>query len=86
MHRRATPLEWKESLMETPLLRRAVRTPGGIVTSPFKAAQFNSMSKYNLRLGRSAGLEKPFRFYTLCRGAGYAINSMFLYVCKLFTS
>jgi hypothetical protein len=76
-HRNGMPIEWKSSMMETPLLRRAVRTPQGLITSPTKAAQFNATRKYNLRLGKSAGLEKPFRFYTLRRGAGEAINSTY---------
>jgi hypothetical protein len=44
--------------------------------SQIKAAQYNTLSKYNIRLGKSAGLESPFRWYTLRRGAGNAINSM----------
>lgn len=74
-HRMGIPIEFKTTLTDTPLLRRAVRTPTGWITSATKAAQFNTRNKYNLRLGKSAGLEKPFRFYTLRRGAGHAINS-----------
>lgn len=62
-------------MAEVLLLRRAARTSVGIITSPTKTAQFNAMAKYNLRLGKSAGLEKLFRFYTLRRGAGQAFNS-----------
>ena len=56
-------------MAEKPLLRRSVRTAGGVTTSPTKAAQFTTMNKYNIRLGRSAGLEQPFRFYTLRPGS-----------------
>lgn len=74
-HRKGIPIEFKHTTADVPLLRRAIRTSSGVITSSIKAAQFATMSKYNLRLGKSAGLEKPFRFYTLRRGAGHAINS-----------
>ena len=74
-HRCGTPLEWKPSMADIPLLRRAMRTSAGITTSSTKAAQFNVMNQYNIRLGKSAGLEQPFRFYALRRGAAHALNS-----------
>ena len=68
-------------MAEKTLLRRCVLWRTNIKRHrdvSHKAAQFTTMSKYNIRLGRLVGLEKPFRFYTLRRGAGHAINSEFL--------
>jgi hypothetical protein len=36
-HRCGTPLEWKPSMANIPLLRRAMRTSAGIIISPTKA-------------------------------------------------
>jgi hypothetical protein len=47
-------------MADIPLLRRAIRTPAGITTSPTKAAQFSVMNKYNIRLDiREVGRRDP---------------------------
>jgi hypothetical protein len=72
--RKALPLEWKPSMAHKPLFRGPARTTNGISTSDTRAATFNAMNKYTVRLGISAGLKERFTLYALRRGAGEAIN------------
>lgn len=76
--RAGIPLEWDPSWLETPLLRRAVNVNGVITTSRTRPAQYAVMNAWNLRLGRSYGLENKFHFYCLRWGAGAAFNSRYL--------
>ena len=69
------PLSWKPSMLEVPLLRRAVHTEDGIITSPTEALQYRGIARQTLRLGQSAGFREPFHLYNLRRGAGNAVNS-----------
>lgn len=75
--RAGIPLEWDPTWHETPLFRRAVNINGFVTTSKTKPAQYATMNTWNLRLGRSYGLEHKFYFYFLRRGAGAAFNSSF---------
>jgi hypothetical protein len=76
-HLYSVPLEIKPSMRNIPILRRAVRTTEGLVTSPSLALQYRQISSQNIKLGMDAGFENEFYFYTLRRGAGEALNSMF---------
>jgi hypothetical protein len=73
-HLYSVPLEIKPSMKEIPILRRAVRTTEGLVTSPTLALQYRQISSQNIKLGMDAGFENEFYFYTLRRGAGEALN------------
>ena len=66
----SVPIEWAEDWKEIPLLRRTVRdSTGKIYTSPTLTSQFNQMSTWNRRLGRSFGMKESFEFKMLRRGA-----------------
>jgi hypothetical protein len=62
-------------MRDIPVLRRAVKTPKGWVTSPTEALQYQQISSQNIKLGMDAGFENEFYFYSLRRGAGEALNS-----------
>lgn len=76
--RKGIPLEWDAAWHETPLMRRAVNVNGVITTSRTKPAQYATYNTWNLRLGRSYGLQHKFYFYCLRRGSGAAFNSQYL--------
>jgi hypothetical protein len=66
----SVPIEWAEEWKKVPLLRRSVRdTTGKVYTSPILASQYNQMSTWNRRLGRSFGMKETFEFKMLRRGA-----------------
>ncbi|KAI9763720.1 MAG: hypothetical protein M1839_006318 [Geoglossum umbratile] len=75
-HLQSLPLQWKESMLEIPVFRRAVSEGGQVITSPTKALQYATIANQNLRLGKSTGFKDPFRFYCLRRGAANAINKI----------
>ena len=59
---------------KVPLLRRSVRdSTGKVFTSPTHASQFNQMSSWNRRLGRSFGMKETFEFKVLRRAAAAAL-------------
>jgi Protein of unknown function (DUF3435) len=65
---------WDEKWKNVPILRRSVRdSTGKVYTSPTLASQFNQMSAWNRRLGRSFGMKEPFEFKMLRRGAAAAL-------------
>jgi hypothetical protein len=67
-------IEWAEKWKKVPLLRRSVRDLiGKVYTSPELASQFNQMSTWNRRLGRSFGMKEIFEFKMLRRGAAAAL-------------
>ena len=66
----SVPIEWAKNWKNVPLLRRSVRdSTGKIYTSPKLASQFNQMSMWNRRLGRSFGMKENFEYKMLRRGA-----------------
>ena len=70
----SVPIEWDEKWKNVPILRRSVRdSTGKVYTSPTLASQFNQMSAWNRRLGRSFGMKEPFEFKMLRRGAAAAL-------------
>ena len=54
----SVPIEWAEEWKTVPLLRRD--STGKVYTSPKLASQFNQMSAWNRRLGRSFGMKEIF--------------------------
>ena len=67
--RESLQLRWKDSMLETPIFRRAVRTPSGIRTSINKALTYDSFYTYLKRLGRSTGFPQILTSYKqLCEG------------------
>lgn len=71
----SVPIEWRPEWEPVPLLRRTFRTSSeGARTSPTLAAQFSQMAKWNIRLGKSFGMQEDFQYRMLRRGAGNAIN------------
>ena len=74
----SVPIEWAEEWKTVPLLRRSVRdSTGKVYTSPKLASQFNQMSGWNRRLGRSFGMKEIFEFKMLRRGAAAALPGKF---------
>jgi Protein of unknown function (DUF3435) len=70
----SVPIEWAEKWKKVPLLRRSVRdSTGKVFTSPMLASQFNQMSNWNRRLGRSFGMKETFEFKMLRRAAAAAL-------------
>jgi hypothetical protein len=70
----SVPIEWAEKWKKVPLLRRSVRdSTGKVFTSPTLASQFNQMSNWNRRLGRSFGMKETFEFKMLRRAAAAAL-------------
>ena len=70
----SVPIEWGEKWKNVPLLRRSVRdSTGKVYTSPTLASQFNQMSAWNRRLGRSFGIKETLGFKMLRRGAVAAL-------------
>ena len=66
-------------MKDIPILRRAVSTTEGLVTSPTLALQYRQITSQNIKLDMDAGFENEFHFYTQWRGAGEALNSMLLF-------
>jgi hypothetical protein len=70
----SVPIEWAEKWKKVHLLRRSVRDSiGKVYTSPILASQFNQMSNWNRRLGRSFGMKETFEFKMLRRAAAAAL-------------
>jgi hypothetical protein len=70
----SVPIEWAEKWKKVPLLRRSVRdSTGKVYTSLILASQFNQMSNWNRRLGRSFGMKETFEFKMLRRAAAAAL-------------
>ena len=70
----SVPVEWAEKWKKVPLLRRSVRdSTGKVFTSPTLASQFNQMSNWNHRLGRSFGMKETFDFKMHRRAAAAAL-------------
>jgi hypothetical protein len=68
-------IEWAEEWKNVPILRRSVRDlTGKVYTSPKLGSQFNQMSTWNRRLGRSFGMKENFEFKMLRHGAAAALR------------
>jgi hypothetical protein len=78
----SVPIEWAENWKTIPLLRRSVRdSTGKVFTSPTLASQFNQMSNWNRRLGRSFGMKEVFEFKMLRRAAAAVLPGESARVC-----
>ena len=73
-HLQSIKLDWKSSMLEVPLFRRAVWKGGSVHISPYKSVQYTTIHHQNLRLGKSAGFSEPLGLYNYRRGAGEAID------------
>ena len=72
----SVPIEWAEKWKKVPSLRRSVcDLTGKVYTSPKLASQYNQMSAWNRRLGRSFGMKETFELRMLRRGAVAALPS-----------
>jgi hypothetical protein len=73
-HLKALPIEWKEEVLEKPILRRTVESPCGKATSDTQALTYHQAQSHVRKLGKSAGCKDVFTLYAARRGAGEGID------------
>ena len=67
-------LRWKESMLQTPIFRQAIRVGGKFETSPIKPLLYATLNHYTNRLGEATGFEEPLTLYCIRRAVGNAVN------------
>lgn len=73
-HKKSLKIPWKSDAINQPIFRTAEFMNRVFVTSPEKPLDNRTASKWNIDLGKSAGLELPFWFYSIRRGAGTMLD------------
>jgi len=71
-------LKWKPPMLETPIFRRAVRTPDGIGTSSEKALLYDTCNRYLKRLGHSIGFSEKLTRNCIRQGTANAVDDVYL--------
>ena len=69
-------LPWKDSKLNTPVFRAAVKTKDGIRTSEKQALGYDNYHSNLKRTGRTTGFEQILASYCVRRGTGNAIDGM----------
>lgn len=74
-HRLSTPITFKESVKEIPLLRRATRNEAGLfVTDPQHALQYHQARTWEAETSESAGFKDKGTLYKYRKGAAENIR------------
>ncbi|PYH99453.1 FluG domain protein [Aspergillus ellipticus CBS 707.79] len=69
-HRQSTPIHFKDSVKNIPILRRAVKdSEGNWITHPTKALTYARAQEDEIRTSRSAGFKEPGSLYKYRKGA-----------------
>ena len=72
--RKSMVLKWKQSVLDLPVFRGKIRTPGESGTSPTEPLRAGTWRGYLKRLGLKAGFQYPLTQYGLRRGLLDAVN------------
>ncbi|EGX47257.1 hypothetical protein AOL_s00091g1 [Orbilia oligospora ATCC 24927] len=67
-------LNWKDSIRDTPLIRRAIRTPRGPEISRSQAEVYDTINTQVRNLGQEVGFVNWTKLYIFRRGAGEAMD------------
>ncbi|EGX47286.1 hypothetical protein AOL_s00088g1 [Orbilia oligospora ATCC 24927] len=73
---------WKESVMETPLIRDSIKAERGWEISKEKGFSTQKLNDHCRKLGKELGYPRPLTMYTFRRGAGEAMDSNIFEVGK----
>ena len=74
-HRLSTPIHFKESIKEIPILRRASRNEAGLfVTDPKRALQYEQARRWEASTSESAGFKDKGTLYKYRKGAAANIS------------
>ncbi|KAJ6437937.1 cell cycle control protein cwf16 [Purpureocillium lavendulum] len=73
IRKQAAKVNWKPSILKTPVFRRSVRTPAGWVKSDTDPMKYSAYAFYLDRIGSDLGSEEKWTSYCLRRGNANAL-------------
>jgi Protein of unknown function (DUF3435) len=76
--RQSLQLQWKSSILQTPIFRQAVPTTNGVQTSSSKALRYHTYLYYLQQLGLATGFMQILGLYDIRRGASNKVDGMSL--------
>ena len=78
-------LKWKKSKLKTPIFRQAVPSVNGVRTLDTKALRYHTYLYYLQQLGLGVGFPQILAPYNIQRGAGEAVDGIFLVIHHVST-
>jgi hypothetical protein len=78
--RRSLRLKWKKSILKTPIFRQAVPSLSEVRTSDTRALHYHTYLYYLQQLGFAVGFPQILAPYDIRRGAGEAVDGMYLVI------
>lgn len=73
-HKKSLTIQWRQEILDIPVLRQSVRTEGGFRTSQHEPLSAAASGRYLRRLGEATGFEHPLSHYAVRRGTGNAVD------------